>query len=184
MNSNVFEPQVTEIYSYITEGKTAFFSVATEWRIFLSGDAEFGFRIWGENDGSGKGSIITLEKILLNDALEKSDLARNLGQAIALYIWQQATGESDTYRAALILECILRSMNICFTAEHLGDEKRYVLDQCPLCAALDSTGTREIDLAHSALSTLLTSAILFIDSKLCLLMPADLKKKHNFTVVS
>ena len=75
-------------------------------------------------------------------------------------------------------------MNICFTSEHLGDEKRYIFDHCPLCAAIDRVGPREIDMAHRALCTLLTSAILFIESKLGLRLPANLKAKHDLALVS
>jgi hypothetical protein len=184
MTINVFEPQVTEIYGYIIERRIAFFSVVTEWRILLGGDADYGFRLWGECAEAGKGNTIGLDGILLSDALAKTDLATNLGQAVALHIWQQTTEESDTFRATLILECIFRSMNICFTSEHLGDEKRYVFDHCPLCAAIGRVGSREIDLAHRALYALLTSAILFIESKLSLRLPANLKAKHDFALVS
>jgi hypothetical protein len=184
MTIHVFEPQVTEIYNYSNESKIAFYSGVAEWLFFLSGDAEYGFRIWGECIKAGKGSTVSLDEILLNDALTNIDLANDLGQAVALCIWQQSVEESDTYRAALILECILRSVKVDFTTEHLGDEKRDMFDLCPLCAAIDRAETREIELAHRALNALLTSAILFIDSKLSLHMPTNLNEKHNIALVS
>lgn len=197
MPINVFEPSFTKIFNFTVKGENVYFTSMTEWKIFLAGDAEYGFHVWGERAGVGRENAIDLPEILLilaslntetgqPDKKENlgEDLARNLGRAIAHQIWLRTPADSKTCRSALILECVFRSMNICFISEHLGDEKRYSFNRCPLCAANDHARRKEIELAHRALINLLISAVHFIDPGLSLRTITDLNIRHTFDLVS
>ncbi|YCM46821.1 hypothetical protein V2O64_25210 (plasmid) [Verrucomicrobiaceae bacterium 227] len=172
------------IYSFIVRSGSPRDIPMFERTIFLGGNANEGFRLWGNVDGEE--NVNDLSEILLEDALSSDapgDLEASehvadgfshaLARSLARHVSEQTPTLSKKERAKLTLDCLMHSLDANYTEANTSGNHQYNFSQNPIREAAKRTGIDEIALAEHALHTLLQETILAIDPSLQLTTPND-----------
>lgn len=195
MKNKTLTDQAVELCSYYIGSGDMYYSVEEKRTIFISGDAQNGFRIWGqlvdiENAPTVGLDLLLLEEVMtcevpghLNESEKLGDaFAVHLGRAVAKHIIERTPGETANTRADLSLQCILYSLNATWSTQDINGGKQYQLDHCSLCAAAKRSGIQKVELGHHTLHTLLQSMAYTIDPRLTVHQPANHHAEHIFAI--
>jgi hypothetical protein len=173
--------------------------VENERAVYLQGDPETGFIIYGEIPDEGDASSVNLAEVLLefamswdapgdqSEAQRQSEIfGRHIGEAVADRIAQTIPASSGLQRAAHALEDILRSLDVPFAdQQQTRNELRYELDQYPLQPTAEVTGmSRAVELAHHTLNAICQSLVSAIDPKLQIQLPGGPNAEHVIRVLA
>lgn len=173
--------------------------VENERTVYLQGDPETGFILYGEIPDEGDVSSVNLAEVLLEFAMswhapgdqsearrQMETFGRHIGEALADQIAQTMPVSGVLQRAAHALEDVFRSLNAPLAnQQQTKNELRYELDQCPLRVAAEVTGMgREADPAHHALNAICQSLVSAIDPKLRIQLPGGPNAEHVIRVLA
>ncbi len=197
MKNQTIADDAVKLCSYALGSGDMYYSEEEKRNVFIGGDAQNGFRIWGQLVDIENAPPIGLDEILLEDALtcevpghlNESErmgkiFATHFGTAVANHIIKRMPGETVNTIADLSLQCILRSLNTTWRVKELNGGKQYQLDHCPLCAAAERIGVPEVEMAHHALHTLLQSMAHTIDPALTVQQPSSRHDEHTFAIAA
>ncbi len=188
------DSQATPIYGYIVRSGWPRDIPMYERTIYLDGDPNIGFRLWGKV--VDENNTNDLSEILLEDALS-SELPGDgsaseqvvdgfgdaFGNSLARHIVEQTPTLSAEQRASLALKSILSSLNAPYTVETVAGNLQYRFAHCPLCDAAKRTGIQEVKLAHHGLNAFLQDTIHAIAPNMHVRMPIDRNDEHVFGLV-
>lgn len=163
----------------IASGGT-YYEVVNERTVYVEGDPETGFSLYGQIPGGSEASAVNLAKMLLEfamiwntseDAVEArrqmQRLGKDLGQALAEQRTPARSVNGTLGRAAEALEDVFRSLDVSFARRRTDGEVRYHLDPDPLHLAADvSTLEQELGLAHHALKAICQNVVGALDPEL------------------
>ena len=186
------------VLTYPIASGELYYAVVNERTVYLQGDSEAGFSLYGEIPGGGEGSSVNLAKMLLEyarawntsgDAVEArrqmQRFGRHLGEALAEQRAPAKPVNGVLGRAADALEDVFRSLDTSFARRQTDCEVRYQLDPCPLhMAAEASTLEQEVGLAHHALKAICQNVVGAIDPKLRLELPNGPNGEQVISVVA
>lgn len=197
MKNKTLADEAVKLCSYTIGSGDMYYSEEEKRNVFISGDAQNGFRIWGQLVDIENARPIGLDEILLEDALAcevpghltegkqmEEIFATHIGTAVAHNIIKRTPGATANTIADLSLQCILHSLNASYRVKELNGGKQYQLDHCPLCAAAERIGIPEVKMAHHALHTLLQSMALTIDPALTVQQPSSRHDEHIFAIAA
>jgi hypothetical protein len=169
------------ILTYPIASGEMYYEVVNQRTVYLQGDPETGFSLYGEIPGWGEGSSVNLAQILLEfattwnatgDAVEArrqmQRFGKRLGEAL---VQQRATARPVNgvlRRVEDILEDVFCSMGVPFARHRTNGEVCYQLGYpCPLHRAAEvTTSEQEIELAHHALNAICQHVVEVFDPKL------------------
>ena len=182
----------------IASGQT-YYAAVNERAVYLQGDTEIGFSLYGQIPGESEASSVNLAAVLLEFAMawnvpgdasearrQMQIFGRRLGEALADQRAQAEPANGALGRAAAALEDVFRSLNAPLAnRQQTKNELRYELDQCPLRVAAEVTGMgREADPAHHALNAICQSLVSAIDPKLRIQLPGGPNAEHVIRVLA
>jgi hypothetical protein len=153
--------------------------------VYLQGDPEAGFSLYGEIPGGSEASSINLAQVLLEFAMawnapgdaaearrQMQLFGRHLGEALAEQRAPAKPVNGVLGRAAEALEDVFRSLEAPFACYQTNSEVHYQLDPSPLHLATEvTTMEQEVGLAHHALNAIYQSVVGAVDPKLRLRLP-------------
>jgi len=161
------------ILSYPIASGEMYYAVANERTVWLQGNPEAGFSLYGAIPGGSEASSVNLAEMLLefamawNTAGDASQARRrmqvfgsHLGQALAEKRAQAKPVDGVLERAANAVEDILRSLDASFACWQTESEVRYQIDPSPLQVVAGATGMEcATELAHHALNAMCESVV-------------------------
>jgi hypothetical protein len=187
------------ILTYPIASGEMYYEVVNQRTVYLQGDPETGFSLYGEIPGWGEDSAVNLSKILLEfamtwsatgDAVEAQRQMQRFGRRIGeAFAQQRVPGKSVNGvvgRAGDALEDVFRSLDAPFARRRTNSEVHYRLDRpCPLHMAAEvTTSEQEIRLAHLALKAICQHVVGTLDPKLRLRLPDDPNVEQVISVVA
>jgi hypothetical protein len=186
------------ILTYPIASGEMYYAVANERAVYLQGDPEAGFSLYGQILNGGDASSANLAEVLLEFAMTWSTpgdpsearrqmqiFGKHLGEALADQRARAKPVNGALGCAAGALEDVLRSLKAPFGVQHTKSKVRYELDRCPLCVTAEVTGTdREAELARHALHALYRSLVNAIDPGLQIKVSGEPNAKHAISVVA
>ncbi len=175
-----------------------YYAMVNERTVYLQGDPEAGFSLYGEIPGGGEGSSVNLAKMLLEFAMAWSTFGdtvearrqmqlfgRYLGEALAKQRTPTKPVNGVLGRAADALEDVFRSLDASFARRQIESEVRYQLDPSPLHVAAEVTAMeREVKLAHHALKAICQSVVGALDPELGVQLPSGPNVEQVIRVVA
>lgn len=186
MGAKTLEMQEALLLRYpIASGDMKFIEV-NQRDVYLRNDPVSGIVLRGEIPDCGPSCYADLGQVLLEYAMTCEDcedpvlssahtrtFSKNLGASLATRIQTGMPGETKTAWVTAALECLLRSLNVPFAVEQVGDGTHCAMDYCPLCEAAEQTGMRgRVALAHEALDQLYRFVFAILDPALDIQLPA------------
>jgi len=155
-------------------------AVVNERTVYLQGDPEAGFNLYGQILGGNAGSAVNLARMLLEFAMawntsddsveargQMEGFGQHLGEALASHRATAKPGNGTLGCAAEALEDVFRSLDVSFARRQTDSEVRYQLDPGPLHKAAEvTTSEQEIGLAHHALKAICQNVVGALDPKL------------------
>jgi hypothetical protein len=176
---------VTPIFTYPIASGPICYAAVSERAVYLQGDLEAGFRLYGQTPGGSEASSANLTQMLLefamtwNMAEDASEarrqmhiFGRRLGEALADQRAPTKPVNGVLGRAADALEDVFRSLDASFARRQTESELRYQLDPCPLHAAAQvATMEGEAELAHYALNAICQSVVEALAPELHIQLP-------------
>jgi hypothetical protein len=174
------------------------YAVQNERAVYLQGDPETGFSLYGQIPGGGEASSVNLAEVLLEFAMtwnapgDPSEARRqmqifggHIGEALATQGVGTKPVNSGLGLAAGALEDVFRSLDASFAYHQTKSEVRYHLDQSPLRVAAEVTGLeQEADLAHYAFNAICQSLVSALDPELRIQLPGGPNAEHTISVMS
>jgi hypothetical protein len=174
------------------------YAAENERTIYLQGDAETGFSLYGQIAGGGQASRVNLAQVLLEFAMtwnapgDPSEARRQMqkfggriGEALGTQSAAAQPVNSVLARAALALEDVLLSLDAPFAFRHTNGQVRFQLGQSPLQVAAEANGLeREVDLAHHAFSALCQSTVGAVSPDLQLQLPGSPNVEHTISLTA
>jgi hypothetical protein len=174
------------------------YMVENERTLYLRGDPETGFILYGEIPDGGEASSVNLAEVLLEFAMSwdvPGDQAeagrrmqifgRRIGEAVADHIVRTMPVRDVLQYAAYALEDVFRSLDAPFANQQTKNELRYGLAQCSLRVAAEATGMGpEVDLAHHALNALYQSLVSALAPQLRIQLPGGPNAEHVIRVLA
>ena len=174
------------------------YAVQNERTVYLQGDAETGFSVYGQISGGGEASCANLSEVLLEFAMtwnapgDPSEARRqmqlfggHIGQALATQSARAKPVKPGLGLAAGALEDVFRSLDASFACHGTQSEVSYHLDQSPLRVAAEATGLeQEAELAHYAFNAICQSLVSTLDPELRIQLPGGPNAEHTISVVS
>lgn len=172
--------------------------VQNERTVYLQGEPEMGFILYGEIPDEGYTSSVNLAEVLLEFAMtwdvpgDQSEALRqmqifggHIGEVLADQIVEAMPASGVLQRVAHALEGVFRSLDASFTDQQRKNELHYELDPCPLRVAADVTGMcREMDPAHHALNAICQNLVSVIDPRLRIQLPGGPGAEHVIRVLA
>jgi len=169
----------------IASGQT-YYAAVNERTVYLQGDPEAGFNLYGQTPGESEAFSVNLAEVLLEFAMawnvpgDESEarrqmhvFGRHLGEALADQRARARPVNGVLGRAADALEDIFHSLGASFAYYQTESEVRYQLDLHPLQVAAEVTGMgREVGLAHHALNAICQSVVVALDPELRIRLPS------------
>ena len=172
--------------------------IENERTVYLQGEPETGFILYGEIPDEGDASSVNLAEVLLEFAMswdapgDQSEALHQMqifgghfGEAIADQIARTMSVSGALQRAAHALEDVFRSLNASFAVQQRKNELHYDLDPCPLRVAAEVTGMgRDVDSAYHALNAICQKLVSAIDPGLRLQLPGGPGAEHVIIVLA
>jgi len=196
MNANASSPPDTQLFDYRIASADMFYAEVGQRNLHLHDNPDKGIQIWDGPPSQRMSAPLNLCQVLLEYAMtcaaradppqaycEMEEFGRQFGQALALRVMERIPTETVANRAATALQWTLWAMNAHFTVEQSGFDSRYVLDCFPLREASDSSGLRQVDLAHHGVKVLCQSLLSAIDPYLTIRRLAEARAGHTFWLV-
>jgi len=173
------------------------YAVENERTVYLEGDAETGYNLYGQIPGGSESSAVNLAEVLLEFAMtwngpgDPSEARRqmqvfggHIGEALAV---QNATNKSFNCTlglAACALGDVLHSMDASFACYQTPNQAKYQLDANPLRAAAEATGLEgEADLAYHGLNAICQSLVSAIDPRLRIQLPGAANGRNVISIL-
>jgi len=181
----------------IASGETCY-AAENERTIYLQGDVETGFSLYGQIAGGGQASCVNLAQVLLEFAMtwnapgdpsearrQMQNFGGRIGQALGMRSAAAQPVNSALARAAVALEDVLLSLDAPIAFRHTNGQVRFHLHQSPLRVAAEATGMeREVELAHHAFSALCQSTVSAVSSELQLQLPNSPDAEHVISLTA
>ena len=172
--------------------------VQNERTVYLQGEPESGFILYGEIPDKGCTSSVNLAEVLLEFAMtwdapgDQSEALRqmqvvggHIGEVLADQIVEAMPASRVLQRVAHALEGVFRSLDASFADQRTKNGLHYDLDPCPLRVAADVTGMgREMDPAHHALNAICQNLVSVIDPKLRIQLTSGPGAEHVIRVLA
>lgn len=172
METNASDLHAIPLCRYAVASGDMFYSEVNERVIYVSEMPGNGFRVWMQVADQGPVLAAGLCQIFLEYALacaaagehsqacaELEAFGRKVGQGLSVQIKMCAQAKAIADVAGYAIECVLKTMNVHFTLEQSGAERRYKLERCPLGLAAESSGMREIEMAYRGVNAMCQSMI-------------------------
>lgn len=173
------------ILTYQITSGPMWYEAVNERTVYLQGDPEAGFCLYGEMPGGSEISSVNLAHVLLEFAMawhapgdasearrQMQVFGRHLGEALADQMAQAGPVNDVLGRAADALEDVFRSLDASFAYRQTESEVHYQLDPCPLKVAAEVAGTeREVELAHHALNAICQGVVGALGPELRIQLP-------------
>ena len=174
------------------------YAVENERTVYLEGDPETGYSLYGQIPGTTEASAVNLAEVLLEFAMtwnspgDTSEARRqmqvfgeHIGEALATQSVQVKPVNGGLGRAAGALEDVFRSLDASFACCHTKSVVSFQLDQSPLRKAAEVTGLeQEVELAHHAYGAICQSLVGAIDPKLQVQLPGGPNTAHTISVMA
>lgn len=187
-----------ELVTYPIGSGEMCYAVQNERTVYLQGDPETGFSLYGQTPGGGEASSVNLAGVLLEFAMtwnapgDPSEARRqmqifggHIGQALATQSARSKPANAGLGLAAGALEDVFRSLEASFAYRGTKSEVRYHFDQSPLHAAAEVTGLeQEAELAHYAFNAICQSLVSALDPELRIQLPGGPNAEHTISVTS
>jgi hypothetical protein len=186
------ENHKTQVLTYPIASGGMCYTVENERTVYLEGDLQTGYNLYGQIPGTSEASAANLAEVLLEFAMtwnspgDPSEARRQMhvfGEHIGEALGKQSTGDppvdSALASAALALEDVLLSL------DHTNGHVRFQLDQSPLRAAAEATGLEpETELAHHAFTAICRSLVSEIDPQLQVQLPGDPNAEQTISLTA
>ena len=187
-----------QVVTYPIASRGMCYAVENERSVYLQGDVETGFNLYGQIAGTTEASAVNLAEVLLEFAMtwnapgDPSEARRQMqkfggriGEALGTQSAAAQPVNSVLARAALALEDVLLSLDTPIAFRHTNGHVRFQLSQSPLRVAAEANGLeREVELAHHAFSALCRSTVSAVSSELELQMPGSPDAEHTISVTA
>jgi hypothetical protein len=174
------------------------YAVENERAVYVEGDRETGYSLYGQIPGGTETSAVNLAEVLLEFAMtwntpgDPSEARRQMqvfggriGEALATQDVQGKPVNGVLGRAAGALEDVFRSLDASFACQQTKSQVSFQLDQSPLNAAAEVTGLeRETELAHHAFNAMCQSLVSAIDPALQVQLPGGPNVEHTINVMA
>jgi hypothetical protein len=157
-----------------------YYAVVNHRTVYVQGDPETGFSLYGEIPGGSEGSVVNLAKMLLEFAMawntsedivearhQMQRFGKHLGEALAKQRTPAKPVNGALGRAAEALEDVFRSLDASYARRRTDSEVCYQLDPGPLHMAAEvTTSEQEVGLAHHALKAICQNVVGALDPEL------------------
>jgi len=166
--------------------------------VYLQGDPETGFCLYGEIPEGSEGSAVNLATMLLEFAMawnapgdaaearrQMQRFGKRLGEALAKQRMPAKPVNGTLGRAAEALEDVFRSLDVSFARRQTDNEVRYRLEPGPLQTAAEvTTSEQEVGLAHHALKAICQNVVGALDPELRLKFSNGFNAEQVISVVA
>jgi hypothetical protein len=187
-----------QVLTYPIAGGQMCHAVENERTVYLEGDPETGYSLYGQIPGGTEASAVNLAEILLEFAMtwnapgDPSEARRQMqvfggriGEVLATQDVQGKPVNCVLGRAAGALEDVFRSLDASFARRQTKSKVSFQLDQSPLHAAAELTGLkRETELAHHAFNAICQSLVSAIEPELQVQLPGGPNVEHTINVMA
>lgn len=174
------------------------YAVENERTVYLEGDPETGYNLYGQVPGGTEASAVNLAEVLLEFAMtwnapgdppearrQMQVFGGHIGEALATQDVQVKPINCVLGRAAGALEDVFLSLDASFACRQTKSEVRFQLDQSPLSSAAELTGLeQEAELAHHAFNAICQSLVSAIDPELQVQLPGGPNEEHTISVMA
>jgi hypothetical protein len=163
--------------------------------VFVRDDLLHGFQIWGELNGAGEETSISLCEIFLEYAMFcqtgykeaeayalMESFGSGMGQATAIYMLDNIFPDGFPNPGVCALECVLETLKVNFTIHQIGPELRFIICECPFDKTARHTGLPESELAHVGLNAMCQGLLKVIQPELPVASPIDERYDHIFAI--
>ena len=187
-----------QIVTYPIASGGMYYPVENERTVYLEGDPETGYSLYGQIPGATEASAVNLAEVLLEFAMtwngpgdpcearrQMQVFGGHIGEALATESAGVKPLNSGLGRAAGALEDVFRSLDASFAYRQTRSEVSFQLDQNPLRSAAEATGLeQEADLAHHAYNAICQSLVSAIDPDLQVQLPGGPNVEHTISVMA
>jgi hypothetical protein len=195
MKIQYFEPHTVRLCQYVIASADMYFCEAEQRDVFLGNDKYGHLTLWGEISGRGPSTNIDLCEIFLEYSLyccsrrgaaEALDYMRGfgeqIGRSLAKYLIENPSLLAPENPAVLALEHAIEMMGARFYVEHLENETRFIVTDCPLAKAAERSGLRNVELARQGINSMCQSLIYAMDPNLNLNASSSDQSEFVFTI--
>lgn len=193
--STTMNSKPTLICRYPIASTDMYYSEVGQRDVFVRDDLLHGFQIWGELNGGGEETAISLCEIFLEYAMFcqtgydeanaygcMESFGSGLGQAAAIYMVDHIIVEGLSNPGVCALECVLETLHVNFTVHQIGPELRFILCDCPFDKTAGQTGLPQSELAHVGLNAMCQGLLQVIQPELPVASPVDERYDHIFAI--
>ena len=163
--------------------------------VYVRDDSLQGFQIWGELNGAGEDTAISLCEIFLEygmlcqTSFEETQayglmesFGTGMGQAVAIYMQDHIFMNGFPNPGVCALECVLETLHVNFTIHQIGPELRFIICDCPFEKTAGLTGLPQSELAHIGLNAMCQALLNVIQPELPVASPIDKRFDHIFAI--
>jgi hypothetical protein len=175
-----------------------YYPVENERTVYLKGDPETGYSLYGQIPGTTEASAVNLAEVLLEFAMtwsapgDPSEARRqmqvfggHIGEALATESARVKPLNGGLGRAAVALEDVFRSLDASFACCQTKSVVNFQLDQSPLRHAAEVTGLeQEAELAQHAYNAICQSLVGAIDPDLLVQLPGGHNAEHTISIMA
>jgi len=187
--------KATLICRYPIASSDMYYNEVGQRDVYVRDDLLHGFQIWGELNGAGDETAISLCEIFLEYAMfcqtgyEEAQayafmesFGSGLGQATGIYMLDNIFLNGLPNPGVCALECVLETLRVDFTIHQIGPELRFIICDCPFEKTAVQTGLPQSELAHVGLNAMCQGLLKVIQPELPVASPVDERYDHIFAI--
>jgi hypothetical protein len=189
------QTKATLICRYPVATSDMYYNEVGQRDVYVRDDLIHGFQIWGELNGAGEETAISLCEIFLEYAMfcqtgfdepqayaHMESFGCGMGQAVAVYMLDNIFLNGFPNPGVCALECVLETLKVNFTIHQIGPELRFIICDCPFEKTARQTGLPQSELAHVGLNAMCQALLNVIQPELPVTSPVDERYDHIFAI--